>query len=383
MRLTLENLEEAIKAIHAAPAMVVIEFAGAGAQALAWLHGIGGSSRTILEATDRYAAASLLDSIGFEPQQFVSARVARAMATQAYIRACHLAEPGTPVAGIGCTATIATDRLKRGNHNCYLAVCDAHSVTTYNLTLAKGRRTRREEENLISLLILRAVAKVCGVSGLPAPQLFEVEQVAEHFESVGLLERLLAKEFNWVAISPDGRMTPGQTWPNIAFLSGAFNPLHQAHRQLARISAEILQQEVYFELPLLNAGKGPLEVAEARRRAAQFAGYATVILTRAPLFSQKAEIFPHSVFIVGVDTVERLGQLRFYNNDPAEMRASFETLRTAGCRFLVAGRLSGHRFLTLRDVDLPAGYRELFEEIPEERFRLDLSSTAIRERQRR
>jgi hypothetical protein len=48
---------------------------------------------------------------------------------------------------------------------------------------------------------------------------------------------------------------------------------------------------------------------------------------------------------------------------------------------LVAGRLDDGRFVTLDDVDLPAGYRELFTEIPEERFRLDISSTDIRERQ--
>jgi hypothetical protein len=59
------------------------------------------------------------------------------------------------------------------------------------------------------------------------------------------------------------------------------------------------------------------------------------------------------------------------------MLASFKTIRTAGCHFLVAGRLRGHHFLTLQDLELPNGYRELFEEIPD--FRMDVSSTAIRE----
>jgi len=379
MHLTLEHLQDSIKAIHAAPQQVVLEFAGAGAQALAWLHGLGGSSRTILEATDRYAATSLIDLIGFEPEQFVSPEVARAMATQAYIRACELAGSGTPLAGIGCTATIATERPKRGEHNCCVAICEAQGVTIYTLTLAKGRRTRREEEALVSLLILKAVARVCHVADLPDLDLYEGEQLGEHFDPASLIERLLNEEFNWIAVSPDGQMTPGQVWPNIALLSGAFNPLHQAHQQLAQVATEILEQQVYFELPLINADKAPLDIQEAQQRLAQFAGWATVILTRAPLFSQKAQFFPHSVFVLGIDTVERLAQRRFYNNDPAEMRASFETIRQAGCRFLAAGRLSDDRFLTLSDVDLPAGYHELFQEIPQEKFRMDISSTAIRE----
>ena len=102
------DLENLIEAIHAAPQMMVIEFAGAGSQALAWLHGVGGSSRTILEATDRYASASLVRALDFEPKQFTSPQVARAMATLAYIRACELAAVNAAVAGVGCTATIAT-----------------------------------------------------------------------------------------------------------------------------------------------------------------------------------------------------------------------------------------------------------------------------------
>lgn len=381
MIIPFERLIEPIRAIHATPTMVVIGFAGAGAQALAWLHGVGGSSRTLLEATDHYAAASLIEAIGFEPEQLTASNVARALATQAYIRACHLAGGDTVPAGIACTATIATDRMKRGDHRACIAICTAEAVTTYELTLAKGRRTRQEEEHLVSLLILKAVARVCDVTGLPELERFKEERLVEQVERCSLLDRVLAGDFNWVAVSPQGRLTPGRTWPNIAMLSGAFNPLHAGHRQMVSVAAERLQQEVYFELPLINAGKGPLEPAIAEQRLAQFAGRSTVILTRAPLFSQKADMFPHSVFVIGVDTAERLIQPRFYNNDSAEMLASFETIRRAGCRFLVAGRLDDGRFMTLRDVDLPAGYRELFTEIPEDQFRLDISSTDIRERQ--
>lgn len=378
MDIFLAELEKPLQAIHAAPPMVVIEFAGAGAQALAWLHSVPGSSRTVLEATDRYAANSLIGLLGAEPAQFTSPQVARAMATRAYIRAQQLTKPGMlPIAGIGSTATIATDRTKRGDHRCCVAVCDAHGVTSYALTLTKGLRTRQQEENLVSLLILRAVAGVCGVDGLPAPELAGEEALIEHAERVDLISRLLAEEVDWVAVAPDGRMSAGDTLPHIALLSGAFNPLHEAHRRLAEIAGEMLGQEVYFELTLVNADKAPIGLDEAHRRIAQFAGFGIVILTRAPLFSQKAQLFPHSVFVLGIDTVERLTQPRFYHNDPAEMLASFKTIRRAGCYFLVAGRLQDTHFLTLQDLDLPQGYHELFEEIPG--FRMDISSTAIRE----
>jgi hypothetical protein len=60
------QLEQIITTIHATPQKIVFEFAGAGSQALTWLHAVGGSSRTILEATDRYLAASRIFQ-GAEP----------------------------------------------------------------------------------------------------------------------------------------------------------------------------------------------------------------------------------------------------------------------------------------------------------------------------
>jgi len=379
MNTPLSNLEKLVQAIHATPHKVVIEFAGAGAQALTWLHSVGGSSRTILEATDRYASASLIELIGFEPKQFTSRKVARVMANAAFVRASFLAPAGTPVAGIGCTATITTDRQKRGEHRCCVAVCNTQGVVTYEVTLSKGPRTRSQEEELVSLLILRVVAQACELTDLPELPLQGEEQMREQVEWVNLPERLIRGDFELIVVSPEGHMTPARRWPKLALLSGAFNPLHHGHRQLAKAAASILGQEVYFELPLINAAKGRLDLAVAHRRIAQFTDYAPLILTRAPLYSQKAEIFPRSVFVVGADKVEQLFQPKFYNNDPAEMKVSFDTIREFGCRFLVGGRLHNDHFVTLEDVAFPVKYQLLFESIPEEKFRVDVSSTEIRE----
>jgi len=382
MPATFNQLSQIIDAIHRSPQMVVLEFAGAGALALAWLHRVGGSSRTVLEATDRYASRSLIEAVGFTPTQFTAPDVAEAMATRAYIRAGQLVNSGTPVVGVGCTATISTDRVKWGEHRCCISVCDARGVTTYSLTLSKGLRTRDEEERLVSLMIIRAIARACQINDPLPMELTAKERVHESFEPFDLLDRLLAGQVESVLVMPDGQMLGGNRRQNLALLSGAFNPLHQGHRKLAGIAAEILQQEVYFELPLVNADKAPIADSEAaRRRIAQFEGIAPVLVTRAPLFSQKARLCPNSTFILGIDTVERLVQARFYHNSRAKMLASLEAVQAAGCHFLVAGRVRDNHFVTLADVELPDEYRDLFREIPEDRFRVDISSTAIRQNQ--
>src|SRR5204862_7069527 len=82
--------QQLIERIHNSPHKLVLEFAGAGSQALFWLHSVPGSSRTILEATDRYTSASLADLLGAVPEHAVTRETAAVMATIAYRRAMRL-----------------------------------------------------------------------------------------------------------------------------------------------------------------------------------------------------------------------------------------------------------------------------------------------------
>ena len=69
------------------------------------------------------------------------------------------------------------------------------------------------------------------------------------------------------------------------------------------------------------------------------------------------------------------------------MMLALAQMMAAGARFLVAGRLVSDTndergvFKTLADVDIPAGFRPMFSEIPEAEFRRDISSTELRQSQ--
>src|SRR5215204_5522970 len=92
---------------------LVYEFTGAGSLALAWLHSVGGSSRLLLEASDRYSTGSLGELLGHVPAKSVSLETAALMAHRAYRRAVRLSDGTSSCLGLACTATIATDRAKR------------------------------------------------------------------------------------------------------------------------------------------------------------------------------------------------------------------------------------------------------------------------------
>lgn len=355
---------------------MVMEFAGAGAEALWLLHSVAGSSRTVLEATDRYTPSSLIETLGYTPARFTSPEVAAALAAHALRRAKQLTASGTPVFGLGLSATISTDREKRGEHRCELAVNDAFGSKRYGLTLAKGQRDRAGEERVISELVIRALADASGVLGAPLPSLRDDEELIRALDPTGPAAEFAAGERSWLLVTPEGELSdelPERT----AILSGSFNPVHDGHRRLAAAAEQRLGAPVAFELPLVNADKAEIGLAEARRRAGQFLGRSPLLLSRAPLFNAKARLFRGRTFVVGVDTAARLLESRFYGSAEARSQA-LEELRGLGANFLVAGRVRDGHFLTLSDLDVPEQADGLFAELPEEAFRANISSSEFR-----
>ena len=82
--------------------------------------------------------------------------------------------------------------------------------------------------------------------------------------------------------------------------------------------------------------------------------------------------------MIGGDTATRVADPRFYGGSTAALRRALGDLRDLGVRFLVAVRRHQGRLISLSDVPIPSGCEDLFEELPEEAFRLDVSSTEIR-----
>ena len=138
-------------------------------------------------------------------------------------------------------------------------------------------------------------------------------------------------------------------------MPGSFNPRHEGHTRLAQTAAEILGTPIHFELSVLNLDKPALTAAEVRRRLDQFAGRATVELTRAPTFLEKSRIFPDVTFVIGADTAERLVAARYYGHSEAQMHAALEEMAARGARFLVAARRDATgQVRSLADAAVPA-----------------------------
>jgi hypothetical protein len=354
----------------------VVTATGGGSGAIAALLSVPGASRTVLEATIPYASAALAELLGARPEHFCSARTARAMAMKSWLRARELAAAegrDEPCSGAGCAAALATDRPKRGDHRAYVAVQDEDRTVTLSVIFEKHLRSRAEEEALLTRLILAELGRRAGLEPLVAPlatgDRFEREEVVAE----PAWRELLTGRQNHVTVGNEPGNAPTALFP------GAFNPLHAGHRQMAALAAELLRRPVAFELSLFNVDKPPLDYAEIAARVRQFSQQDQLLLTRAPTFVEKARLFPGATFVVGADTIVRIADSHYYDS-PAVRDAALAELAAAGCRFLVFGRAREGRFESLARLPLPPALREICDEVPEACFRMDLSSTELRNR---
>ncbi|MGE0416506.1 MAG: hypothetical protein AB7O80_06850, partial [Acetobacteraceae bacterium] len=98
-------------------------------------------------------------------------------------------------------------------------------------------------------------------------------------------------------------------------------------------------------------------------------------------FVEKSRLFPRATFVIGADTAERLVAPKYYGDDEDRMHVALDEIGNAGGTFLVAVRVdAAGRVRMLDDIAVPRRYADLFTPIPEDRFRLDTSSSAIRAR---
>jgi len=405
-----------IERIHASPQQAVIAVTGGGASAISELLSIPGGSRTLLEAVVPYSEVALTSWLGKFPEHFCIEETALAMAAVAYRRATQLCSPREkdlpetlavsprPLAGLSCTASLASDRPKKGDHRAFVATQTQTDTRSWSMLLNKGARGRKEEDQLVGRLILYGLARAAGFDDLPVLELRSDETLVEHYATADpLLIELLAGERKvaWSLpgqnrihseenreLTPPPRPKKSEILPALSpdlatfalpmgLLCGSFHPLHFGHEQLRAAAERQLGGPVYFEMSIRNVDKPPLDFLSIERRRSQFTSL-PLALTAAPTFAEKAAALPGTVFVTGVDTAERIVEARYYQGSDAAMRAALSQIRDAGCRFLVAGRKLGERFETLADVAVPAEFAELFASISPDDFRADVSSTELR-----
>lgn len=173
--------QELAQKLHNVPGRGCVVVTGAGIRAISDLFSQPGTSRTILEAQVPYARKALDEFVGVQADQHVSAEEAMLIAEAALKRARHLADDNGEglLFGIGCTAAIATDRVRRGEDRAHVAWTDGTRSGGASIWFDKSARTREEEDVLVSAIVLNSIAEAIGVDERLEIDVLDTERLDE------------------------------------------------------------------------------------------------------------------------------------------------------------------------------------------------------------
>ncbi len=309
------------------------------------------------------------------PEQLCSARTARAMAMVAWQRASRFS-PDTAVFGLGSTAAITTHRDRRGADRCHLAVQSHAASLEINVPLEK-HQSRQIQEDICRNIILNTIAETLGLKTPEDPQGIKIQR-RRHDASPAW--QTLLREAPAYVIAGSGRRPETQQVSKQkihALLPGTFNPLHHGHIALLDTAREILGTSVFPEISIWNVDKPPLDFLEMQDRQVALGDY-DLVFSNAATFEEKSRLFPGATFVLGLDTIVRTTNPRYYGNDAGLRDQAMLKIAARGNKFLVFGRMRGERFETLNQIELPDALRAICTEIPREQFRVDVSSSRLR-----
>lgn len=330
-----------VQRLHDSPVRLVLATTGGGLLSGARLEKIAGASRTVLDIRYPYSQQALVDFLGREPDQYCSQVTALDMASRAYELARRL-DPDSlspNLYGVGCTASLATDREKKGEHRAHIAVHGKNFTRLLSVILQRIRPRAIQQEDVAETIVGMVAAayeekEVYPYINFPCQKsdFCEVRWPIDH-PFVQLQSRQIP-----AVLYHDGACTPWTPESKVrTFLSGSFNPLHDGHREMVAYAKKSFGP-VAYELSLTNTDKPPINYIGLNKRLASFIGGETIVFTNAPTFAEKSNVFSDATFLVGMDTATRIGNPRYYGGESLFTQRAIDTLYRNNARFLVFPR---------------------------------------------
>ena len=120
--------------------------------------GVPGASQSILESYVPYSRESLDIHLNKKPDHYCSQATSLHMASLAYKKALKISDIDKKyLFGIAVTASLKSNYNKLGEHRFHIALQNEKQTVVINCILEKNKRSREEEENLLSTFILNLI----------------------------------------------------------------------------------------------------------------------------------------------------------------------------------------------------------------------------------
>ena len=169
----MKDQTELIKKIHSSGYRFVTVSSGGGTDAISALLRVPGASKSVLEAYVPYARESLDYYLLKKPDKYCSEDTTLSIAAKAFSAAKKIDPKMHPskILGVGITASLATDYLKKGDHKFFIAIQTHAYSRSFSYQFKKGALSRSKEEEVVTDHIIKSIASSCKIE----TNLFETE----------------------------------------------------------------------------------------------------------------------------------------------------------------------------------------------------------------
>jgi len=305
---------------------------------------------------------------------------------------------GRPLVGVSCTAALSSNYARRGADRAFICLSGSDGMEVQARIEFDQTLSRTDQDFLTTSLLLFIVESSYGDEsikwgdhpGVTCMEVVETRSAVEDKQKA--IEALIGNPAMGYVVFMSNRIHFGflndtsGLGKRMLICSGSFNPFHAGHIALANAALKKLEnRHLVFEIAVQNVDKGAINVPEVLSRLDQFLVEGEndfhVVVSGASRFVDKSRLFPGAAFAIGYDTAIRLIDTKYYENNQERMQQALLEIQSLGCIFVVGGRLDGNTFKDFSFMvdQIPLAFRSLFVALKEEDFRLDLSSTEIRE----
>ncbi len=327
------KLKEAGVSIH-----LIATGGGAGLQQLLWE--VPGSSAYLSGASFPYAQEEQEELLGFMPEHFCSEEAAIDLASAAYMKAYKFG--GKKPVGLGITASVASEKIHRGEHRVFACIITEDQVRTCQYTLEKGaghevRLLDGETCDDIGFLLLAET--LC---------LNEVEYThPDHpYQTKRAEDKARARFFERPFFAANGRRLATMPPKHMALMPGAYNPPHEGHFGTAQNVMDEYGRTVVYEVTAEPPHKEALSVQLLLQRAKLLHGHDRLFTRKEPFYLDKARAFPGIPMVLGADAMVRMLDPKW----GVDLEAMFKEFRKLDTKLLIAGRTIGDKFVTVDDI---------------------------------